>query len=149
MPFGITTQMAMMIMPKMSRQNSSVANRSCRPTNVKAPTIGPTRLWTPPSSTIIKASIEREMLTVALTGRDGGRCTGLVDYLFAVPSHNILRIQETHLTLYHALWDMVHTLLHYEPELRRADTTTSIPPVAESMEVDANLSQLYPFLFDR
>jgi D-sedoheptulose 7-phosphate isomerase len=76
------------------------------------------------------------LLTIALTGKGGGTCAGLVDYAFAAPAQNILRIQECHLTLYHILWDMVHTLLHYEPDLR------------EQREVaDPALAELYPFLF--
>lgn len=92
-------------------------------------------------------------LTIALTGKDGGRCAALADYAFAVPSHNILRIQECHLTLYHILWDMVHTLRHYEPALRQpaADPAAPIPasarPREEAEPVDANLAELYPFLF--
>lgn len=74
-------------------------------------------------------------LTIALTGKGGGRCADLVDFPFAVPSQNILRIQETHLTLYHSLWDMVHTLLHYQPELRDRE------------QAEPALAELYPFLF--
>lgn len=77
------------------------------------------------------------LLTIAFTGKGGGACAELVDYPFAVPSHNILRIQETHLTLYHVLWDMVHTLLLYQPELR--------PDQQEP--ADPALAGLYPFLF--
>lgn len=76
------------------------------------------------------------LLTIALTGKDGGRCAQLVDYAFAAPAENILRIQECHLTLYHVLWDMVHTLLHFQPELRE-----------ERQEAEAPLADLYPFLF--
>jgi D-sedoheptulose 7-phosphate isomerase len=89
-------------------------------------------------------------LTVALTGKDGGHCAVLADYAFAVPSHNILRIQECHLTLYHILWDMVHTLLHFEPELRQASAGAAGPPARpadEAEAVDPALATLYPFLF--
>lgn len=93
-------------------------------------------------------------LTVAFTGKGGGRCSELADYAFAVPSHNILRIQECHLTLYHVLWDMVHTLLHYEPALRRpvggAAAASARPDAAREVEadgVDPALAELYPFLY--
>jgi D-sedoheptulose 7-phosphate isomerase len=91
-----------------------------------------------------------DLLTVALTGKGGGQCAALADHAFAVPSHNILRIQECHLTLYHILWDMVHTLLHYEPALRRprdAGQAVPSPAAAESAPVDPALAELYPFLF--
>jgi D-sedoheptulose 7-phosphate isomerase len=91
-------------------------------------------------------------LTVALTGKDGGPCTEVVDFAFAVPSHNILRIQECHLTLYHIIWDMVHTLLHYEPELRHPGAAVGAgaapaPPAEAAAPVDPALAELYPFLF--
>jgi D-sedoheptulose 7-phosphate isomerase len=98
----------------------------------------------------LEAGRRRGTLTVAFTGKGGGRCAEIADYGFAVPSHNILRIQECHLTLYHVLWDMVHTLLHYEPELRRpADEgqATSVPAADAPAAVDPTLVELYPFLF--
>src|SRR5262249_1287761 len=90
------------------------------------------------------------LLTIALTGKGGGTCAQLADFAFAVPSHNILRIQECHLTLYHVLWDMVHTLRHYEPELRQPMPESRPAPAEhadESAPVDPALAQLYPFLF--
>lgn len=90
------------------------------------------------SPNVVKAfDIGRELglLTIALTGKDGGRCAQIVDFAFAAPAENILRIQECHLTLYHVVWDMVHTLLHYQPELR------------EREDADAPMADLYPFLF--
>ena len=91
----------------------------------------------------LRVGRQHGMLTIAITGKDAGGCTGLADFTFAVPSHNILRIQECHLTLYHALWDMVHTLLHYEPRIGNRTTAAS----AEN--ADPNLAALYPFLFEK
>jgi D-sedoheptulose 7-phosphate isomerase len=51
------------------------------------------------------------MLTVAFAGKDGGRLRDLADYCFVVPSFSIHRIQETHVTLYHIVWDLVHVAL--------------------------------------
>jgi D-sedoheptulose 7-phosphate isomerase len=34
-----------------------------------------------------------------------------VDHCLVVSSNSIHRIQETHLAIYHILWDLVHTLL--------------------------------------
>ena len=53
------------------------------------------------------------LLTVALSGSDGGalaRCTD-VDHCLTVHSHSIHRVQETHVAIYHIIWDLVHTLL--------------------------------------
>ena len=51
------------------------------------------------------------LLTVAFTGKDGGRLSGLAEYSFVVPSFSIHRIQETHVALYHVVWDLVHVAL--------------------------------------
>jgi D-sedoheptulose 7-phosphate isomerase len=57
-----------------------------------------------------------QLITIGLTGHDGGRMAalqteGLLDYCLTVPTASIHRIQETHVTLYHILWDLVHELL--------------------------------------
>jgi D-sedoheptulose 7-phosphate isomerase len=51
---------------------------------------------------------EMGLLTIALTGRDGGALFERCDYLFIVSSFSVHRIQETHGTLLHVLWDLVH-----------------------------------------
>jgi len=54
---------------------------------------------------------ELGLLTIAFTGKDGGRLAALADHAFVVPSFSIHRIQETHVTLYHVVWDLVHVAL--------------------------------------
>ena len=56
---------------------------------------------------------EMGIVTIGLAGGDGGRMktAGVVDYLLVVPSQSIHRTQECHVTAYHILWDLVHTLL--------------------------------------
>jgi len=51
----------------------------------------------------------RGMLTVGITGYDGGRLAGLdwLDHLFVVGSDYIPRLQEVHATIYHLLLDAV------------------------------------------
>ena len=53
------------------------------------------------------------LATIGLTGGDGGKMitSGVVDHCLVVPSSSIHRIQECHVTAYHILWDLVHTLL--------------------------------------
>jgi D-sedoheptulose 7-phosphate isomerase len=58
----------------------------------------------------LQAARELGLLTVGLTGRDGGRMAELSDHFFRVASFDIHRIQETHQTLIHILWDLVHVL---------------------------------------
>jgi D-sedoheptulose 7-phosphate isomerase len=50
----------------------------------------------------------RGLLTVGLAGYDGGRMAETaLDFLFAVPSSSVHRIQEAQTTLYHVLWSLV------------------------------------------
>ncbi len=62
----------------------------------------------------LEAAREREMLTIAWAGKDGGRFPELADYCFIVPSYSIHRIQEVHATLVHVLWDLIHIALGAE-----------------------------------
>ena len=56
-----------------------------------------------------------KMLTIGFAGADGGKMASqtdvLLDYCLTVPTSSIHRIQETHVALYHIMWDMVHTFL--------------------------------------
>ena len=56
---------------------------------------------------------ELGVTTIALAGHDGGRMANnaAVDHCLIVRSDSIHRIQETHVAIYHILWDLVHTLL--------------------------------------
>ena len=47
------------------------------------------------------------LVTVGWTGGTGGKLVGLVDHPFVVPSMVVARIQETHITLGHALCELV------------------------------------------
>ena len=53
---------------------------------------------------------ELGLLTVGFSGRDGGRMPEFCDYCFTVPSFSIHRIQESHETLLHILWDLIHVI---------------------------------------
>ena len=59
----------------------------------------------------LETARELGLLTIAFTGKDGGRLSDLAEYCFVVPSFSIHRIQETHVTLYHIVWDLVHVAL--------------------------------------
>jgi D-sedoheptulose 7-phosphate isomerase len=59
----------------------------------------------------LEAAREREMLTIAWLGKDGGRLAEMADYSFIVPSYSIHRIQEVHATLVHVAWDLIHIAL--------------------------------------
>jgi D-sedoheptulose 7-phosphate isomerase len=54
--------------------------------------------------------------TIGFAGSDGGEMVemklgGFLDYCLTVPTSSIHRIQETHVTMYHIMWDLVHTFL--------------------------------------
>lgn len=51
----------------------------------------------------MKVAKERGLLTVAFTGKGGGKLSSLVDYLLDVSSESTPRIQEVHLLLLHLL----------------------------------------------
>lgn len=59
----------------------------------------------------LETARELGLLSIAFTGKDGGRLPDLAEYCFVVPSFSIHRIQETHVTLYHIVWDLVHVAL--------------------------------------
>jgi D-sedoheptulose 7-phosphate isomerase len=62
----------------------------------------------------LQAAREKQILTVAFAGKDGGRFPEIADYCFIVPSYSIHRIQEVHATVVHVVWDLVHIALGAE-----------------------------------
>ena len=58
----------------------------------------------------LRLARQRGMMTIGFAGRDGGRMTEVCDHLFVVPSFSIPRIQETHQTLLHIVWDLIHVI---------------------------------------
>ena len=62
----------------------------------------------------LQAAREMGLITIAFSGKDGGRVKNIAEYCLTVPSFSIHRIQEVHTTLLHVLWDMVHVLLGEE-----------------------------------
>ena len=67
------------------------------------------------SGNLINAFVQAKkmgVVTIGLAGMSGGEmvASGL-DHCLVVETDSIHRIQECHLTIYHILWDLVHTLL--------------------------------------
>lgn len=62
----------------------------------------------------LEAARPKDMLTIAFSGKDGGRLTDVAEYCFTVPSYSIHRIQESHVALLHILWDLTHVALGEE-----------------------------------
>lgn len=62
---------------------------------------------------------ERGLLALGLTGGEGGAMKrAQLDYCFVVPSRDPFVIQETHETLYHVLWELVHIFFEHEGLLK-------------------------------
>src|SRR3954462_15149492 len=60
-----------------------------------------------------------KLVTIGFAGGDGGNMArmhadGLLDFCLTVPTSSIHRIQESHVALYHIMWDMVHTFLQHK-----------------------------------
>ncbi|HEV2087599.1 MAG TPA: SIS domain-containing protein [Cryptosporangiaceae bacterium] len=58
----------------------------------------------------LQVAREKGLLTIALTGGDGGRIAqdGLADHLFVARSDDPRVVKEIHVTTYHLLWELVH-----------------------------------------
>ncbi len=66
----------------------------------------------------IQVAHERDMVVIALTGKDGGKIGAMLkdtDIHLCVPHQRTMRIQEVHIVLLHALCDGIDTLLLGEP----------------------------------
>lgn len=50
---------------------------------------------------------DKEITTVALVGRDGGKMAALADYAIIIPSNATPRIQESHLLVEHIICDII------------------------------------------
>jgi D-sedoheptulose 7-phosphate isomerase len=66
------------------------------------------------------------LVTIGFAGDEGGkmeamRQQGLIDHCFTIPTSSIHRIQESHVTLYHIMWDMVHEFLQHPSLLEGKD----------------------------
>ena len=55
------------------------------------------------------------MVTVALTGKDGGSAVKVADYILNVSSNSVPRIQEVHITVGHVICQMIDYKLFQKP----------------------------------
>ena len=62
----------------------------------------------------VRAARSRDLVTIALTGGDGGELAHMVDLALVVPSNQTPRIQEAHITIGHILCDVVERSLFGE-----------------------------------
>ena len=59
----------------------------------------------------VEAAKGKRLKTIVFTGARGDKLASLADYVFVVPSDNTPRVQETHITLGHALCQMVEEII--------------------------------------
>lgn len=62
----------------------------------------------------VKSSKERNLKTVALLGKDGGKLKGVCDYEFIIPGETSDRIQEVHMMILHIIIEGVERILFPE-----------------------------------
>src|SRR5947209_2695344 len=63
----------------------------------------------------LKAAGHLGLLSLGLTGGNGGLLKeARIDFCFTVQAYDPLVIQETHETLYHVLWELVHIFFEHE-----------------------------------
>ncbi len=70
------------------------------------------------SQNVIRAFEEAKrkgVLTVAFTGKTGGKMNGLTDMIFKIPSTDTPRIQEVHMLLGHSLCEIVEQKMFPKP----------------------------------
>ena len=73
------------------------------------------------SPNVIKAlEVAKKMglITIALTGRDGGDIARMVDHSLDVSSNSTPRIQEVHITVSHVICEMVDYKLFQRPDIK-------------------------------
>jgi len=58
------------------------------------------------------------LITIGLTGRDGGDIAGIVDHSLNVASNSTPRIQEVHITVGHVICQMVDLKLFQRPDMK-------------------------------
>ena len=71
------------------------------------------------SPNVVKAletANKMELVTIGLTGKDGGAIAGIVDYWLNVSSNSTPRIQEVHITVGHVICEMVDFKLFQRPD---------------------------------
>lgn len=66
----------------------------------------------------IEAAKKIGMVTIGLTGKDGGQIAKLVDYSLNVSSGSTPRIQEVHITVGHVICEMIDLKLFQRPDVK-------------------------------
>jgi D-sedoheptulose 7-phosphate isomerase len=78
-----------------------------------------------------------KLLRIGYAGGDGGkmeemRAKDLINFCMTIPTSSVHRIQESHMTLYHIMWDMVHAFLPHGSLLDEQDGCALLEPNRET-----------------
>jgi D-sedoheptulose 7-phosphate isomerase len=72
----------------------------------------------------LRQAVEIGLLTLGLAGAGGGEMVEAgLDFCFVVPSDDPIVVQETHETLYHILWELVHVFFEHRGLLEGVGTS--------------------------
>ncbi len=86
---------------------------------------------------------QMNLKTIGFAGDDGGKMAattgGLIDYCLTVPTSSIHRIQESHVALYHIMWDMVHTFLQSNSLAEEKSQVSSLELSQAAQTADSGL----------
>ena len=66
----------------------------------------------------LEAAKKMGLVTLALTGKDGGPIAAMADLSLNVSSNSTARVQETHITIGHAICELVDIKLFQKPDLK-------------------------------
>ncbi|NLA40191.1 MAG: D-sedoheptulose 7-phosphate isomerase [Smithella sp.] len=66
----------------------------------------------------LETAKKMELVTLALTGKDGGPIAAMADLSLNVSSGSTARVQETHITIGHAICELVDIKLFQKPDLK-------------------------------
>lgn len=58
---------------------------------------------------------EKEIMTIALVGKKGGRMKEIADFALSVPAETSAHVQELHITVGHILCDLIEKTLYKQP----------------------------------
>ena len=59
----------------------------------------------------VKTAQEKDIRVIGITGEDGGKLSTMCDLVLRVPSNRTARIQESHITILHAICEVVEVAL--------------------------------------
>ncbi len=79
-------------------------------------------------------------ITLALTGRDGGKLSQLADFTIYVPSQSIEQVEDAHLVIAHSLCVVLRERLQTEALLREVDCSVLKKSIGQHVMADPHIA---------